>query len=141
VTDDRPDLTVLDEAECWRLLGSVAVGRVAMEAAEGLVVVPVNYAVQDGDVVFRTTEGGLLGSAADWGRPVAFQVDSLDEGIRQGWSVLVRGELRRASEQDTPRLVELVAPWARGERNVVGRVKPSAVSGRRIGAGPGHPTG
>lgn len=133
MTDDRPDLTVLDVAECWQLLDSAGVGRVAMAAAEGLVVVPVNFAVQDGEVVFRTTEGGLLGRAADWGRAVAFQADHFDKQMRQGWSVLVRGQLRRADDQETPALVELVAPWARGERNVVGRVTPDAVSGRRIG--------
>jgi len=133
VSDDRPDLTVLDEGECWRLLDSVAVGRVAMEATEGLVVVPVNFVVDSGEVVFRTTEGGLLGRAADWGRPVAFQADSFDEKLRTGWSVLVRGDLRRVPEDQAAVLVELVAPWASGERNVVGRVTPSMVSGRRIG--------
>jgi nitroimidazol reductase NimA-like FMN-containing flavoprotein (pyridoxamine 5'-phosphate oxidase superfamily) len=133
VTDDRPDLTVLDEAECWRLLDTVGVGRVAMEGDEGLVVVPVNFAVDSGEVIFRTTEGGLLGRAADWGRSVAFQADSFDEQMRRGWSVLVRGDLRRVPNDQAQDLVALVAPWASGERNVVGRVTPSALSGRRIG--------
>ncbi len=133
MTDDRPELTVLDDADCWRLLASSRVGRVAMDTPEGIVVVPVNYVVDAADVVFRTAEGGLLGRAADWGRPVAFEVDSFDEELRHGWSVLVRGELRRMPEEEGERLLESVAPWAQGERNVVGRVSPASVSGRRIG--------
>jgi nitroimidazol reductase NimA-like FMN-containing flavoprotein (pyridoxamine 5'-phosphate oxidase superfamily) len=133
VTDDRPELTVLDTDECWRLLAAGGVGRVAMEAADGLVVMPVNFAVDAGVVVFRTTEGGLLGRAAEWGRTVAFEADELDHQLRQGWSVLVRGELRRVPDEDTGPLIEAVAPWARGERNVVGKITPSQVSGRRVG--------
>jgi len=136
VTDARPDLTAIPHDECWRLLASVSVGRVAMQTAEGLVVVPVNCAVDSGEVVFRTAEGGLLGQAADWGRTVAFQADRFDETAREGWSVLVRGQLRRAGEAEAAGLAQLVAPWAGGERNVVGRIAASDISGRRIGARP-----
>src|SRR5690348_421310 len=87
----------LDEDACWRMLSSQEVGRVAMSAPEGLVVLPVNYVVSNRTILFRTSEFGLLGSAADDGRTVAFQADSFDRGARYGWTVLVRGELRRAS--------------------------------------------
>lgn len=133
MTDPRPEVAILDEKESWQLLGEGHVGRVALEGDDGLVVMPVNYAVDGTDVVFRTQEGHLLGRAADWGRRVAFQVDHLDEELEQGWSVLAQGDLRRAAEADAQRLGNLVTPWAAGDRPVVGRIIVSRIYGRRVG--------
>jgi nitroimidazol reductase NimA-like FMN-containing flavoprotein (pyridoxamine 5'-phosphate oxidase superfamily) len=133
VTDTRPPLSVLEPPEAWELLRSGHVGRVGIEEPDGLVIVPVNYAVDGEQVIFRTQEDHLLGRAATWGRRCAFQVDHLDDEIRQGWSVLVRGELRRASDEDVSRLSGLVAPWAAGDRTVVGRILTERIDGRRIG--------
>src|SRR5439155_17928262 len=111
-------------------------GRVALEEQDGFVIIPVNYALDGSDVVFRTQEGQLLGRAASWGRRVAFQVDHLDEEKKEGWSVLARGELRRAGDADSERLAALVTPWAAGDRPVVGRIIVERIDGRRVGAAP-----
>jgi len=133
VGDGGPGLTRLDADECWALLGHGHVGRIALEDEDTIVIVPVNYAVDGTVVVFRTQEENLLGRAASWGRRVAFQVDHLDPDAHTGWTVLARGELRRADEQETERLAALVSPWAGGERPVVGRIVVARIDGRRVG--------
>ena len=101
--DEPNKLAVIAEDECWELLRSVPVGRLAMNTPEGLVVIPVNFVVANEAVVFRTAEGGLLGGAADWGRDVAFQADRIEEALKWGWSVLVQGQLRRVSDEEAER--------------------------------------
>lgn len=133
VTDTRPPLRPLEPAECWELLRSGHLGRIAFEDVDGILVVPVNYAVDGEEVVFRTQEDNMLGVAATWGRRCAFQVDHHDDTVRQGWTVLVRGELRRASDEEADRLRGLVASWASGDRRVVGRVLADRIDGRRVG--------
>ena len=51
-------------------------------------VVPVNYAVLDGDIVIRTGSGTKL-DAALTGAVVAFEIDSVDPIYHEGWSVMV----------------------------------------------------
>ena len=131
--DEPNKLTVIEVDECWELLGSVPVGRLAMNSPEGLLVIPVNFVVADQAVVFRTAEGGLLGGAADWGRDVAFQADRIEEALKWGWSVLLQGQLRRVSDEEAEQLFTAVTPWAAGERHVVGRISADRISGRRLG--------
>ena len=131
--DEPNELTVIAVDECWELLGSVPVGRLAMNTPEGLVVIPVNFVVADEAVVFRTAEGGLMGGAAEWGRDVAFQADLIAAALKWGWSVLRQGQLRRVSDEEAEQLFTAVTPWAAGERHVVGRISADRISGRRLG--------
>ena len=48
-------LRELEPSECLELLRTRSVGRVAFCAEDGPVVLPVNYVVHEGDVVFRTS--------------------------------------------------------------------------------------
>jgi nitroimidazol reductase NimA-like FMN-containing flavoprotein (pyridoxamine 5'-phosphate oxidase superfamily) len=78
----RPVVTRLAPAECRRLIAAGGVGRIAFCAAAGPVALPVNFAVVAGIIVIRTGEGTLIdGHAED---RVAFQVDHIDEALRQG---------------------------------------------------------
>lgn len=52
-------------------------------------VVPVNYDVIDGAIVFRTAPGSVTASVVD--EEVAFEVDRVDEARSMGWSVLAVG--------------------------------------------------
>ena len=55
MSDVRPGrLQVLSDTECWDLLRTHTVGRIAWSGVEGVCVVPVNFAVDDGDVVEGT---------------------------------------------------------------------------------------
>ncbi|MEV7179029.1 pyridoxamine 5'-phosphate oxidase family protein [Kitasatospora sp. NPDC093679] len=130
-------LAELPEELCWAKLAPGGIGRVALSTRRGPVVMPVNYRVHDGTVVYRTSIGSTPASAA--GHRVAFEVDHLDEAARRGWSVLVSGMAVRV---DDPEAVEQLTrqgdpdPWAGGERHVWIGIAPSVVTGRTIGPPP-----
>ncbi|GAA4098734.1 pyridoxamine 5'-phosphate oxidase family protein [Nocardioides kongjuensis] len=126
-SDVRPGrLVVLSDDECWDLLRSRPVGRVAWSGVQGVSVVPVNFAVDGDTVLLRTTPYSLM--ARDCvGREVAFEVDDVDEERHEGWSVLVRGRCEREERpSDGPR------PWATGSRLLGMRITVRSLTGRRI---------
>jgi nitroimidazol reductase NimA-like FMN-containing flavoprotein (pyridoxamine 5'-phosphate oxidase superfamily) len=129
----------LDENECLELIEPGGIGRIAYTSRFGPVVLPVNYAVRDGAIVFRTAEHGPLDedlrtgiAGADY--KVAFEIDQIDPAAREGWSVLVQGPAHHLSgaEQDAVRSAG-VEPWAPGDRELFVRIIPSRITGRRIG--------
>ncbi|MFJ3442219.1 helix-turn-helix domain-containing protein [Streptomyces sp. NPDC086081] len=128
-----PRFTELTEAECRALLATHGVGRLAVPADAGPLVVPVNYQVADGAIVFRTQPGATPAEAD--GHQVAFEVDRIDEAFSEGWSVLVRGPAGAVTDPDeAARLDEqaYTTPWAGGPRDLWLRIEPVAVTGRRI---------
>jgi nitroimidazol reductase NimA-like FMN-containing flavoprotein (pyridoxamine 5'-phosphate oxidase superfamily) len=132
----------LDTDTCLGLLSRHHFGRVAVVDDDGPVVLPVNYTVDRGSVVFRTAEGTKLDSAVH-GDPVAFEVDEIDESSRSGWSVLVRGTLEEVTDgEELERLrVRPLRPCAPGERERFVRVWSRAITGRRIAVPEETPTG
>ncbi|MFF3447744.1 pyridoxamine 5'-phosphate oxidase family protein [Streptomyces sp. NPDC002667] len=128
------ELIELDPEECRARLSTHGVGRIALHASEGLLVLPVNYSVVDGSVMFRTAPGSA--PAAALGARVAFEVDHIDEVLAQGWSVLVQGRARAETRPDATRRLDALAhtrPWAGGaERGLWVRVDEESISGRRI---------
>lgn len=128
-----PQLEVLDIAECRMLLAGATVGRVAVSVHAVPAVFPVNFALLDGDVVFRTGTGTKLDAAVRHA-VVAFEVDQVDPLYHEGWSVLVVG---MADELRDPQLLararELpLRPWAEGPRDHVVRIGSEIVTGRRL---------
>jgi hypothetical protein len=83
-------IEILAEAECFTLLESVAVGRLAIAIMNVPDIFPVNFVVDRGTLVFRTAEGTKL-AAAVLGRAVAFEVDGYDSVAGEAWSVVVKG--------------------------------------------------
>lgn len=129
-----PAAEKLTIGECRRLIAPGGIGRVAVATASGLVVLPVNFAVVAGTIVFRTGSGTLV--AAHSTDDVAFEVDHIDEALGRGWSVLVRGPAHRVAQpSELHHLLEqvVVTPWAGGEREVYIRIVPVRMSGRRVG--------
>ncbi len=129
--DDR--LELLDEAECRRLLAQGGIGRVGMTSGVLPVILPVNFALIDGDIVFRTGEGSKL-HATRGGAVIAFEVDAYDVPAERGWSVLAVGRAREVSDDDDLEQLRLLhlAPWANGERTHFVRLRPELITGRRI---------
>jgi transcriptional regulator with XRE-family HTH domain len=128
-----PRFTELTEAECHSLLSTHGVGRLAVPADAGPVVIPVNYSVIEGGIVFRTAPG-TAPARAD-GHQVAFEADRIDEAFGAGWSVLVRGPATTVTDPDEVALLEEQAystPWAGGRRDLWLRIEPVSVTGRRI---------
>ncbi|HEY6315632.1 MAG TPA: pyridoxamine 5'-phosphate oxidase family protein [Streptosporangiaceae bacterium] len=126
-------ITNLLPAECRRLIAAGGVGRIAFSTTSGPVVLPVNFAMVEGTVVIRTGEGSMIDGHAD--ERVAFEVDHIDEALRQGWSVLVRGQAHRVAHPAELRHMRREAtiwPWPGGDRDVYVRIIPGKISGRRI---------
>jgi nitroimidazol reductase NimA-like FMN-containing flavoprotein (pyridoxamine 5'-phosphate oxidase superfamily) len=125
----------LEPAECLELLGAKKVGRVAYCDAQTPGVLPVNYALRDQSIVFRTAAGSRLARHMKDTR-VAFQVDEIDDFLQAGWSVLVVGVAHWVT--DAEEIADLwwdqhqPQPWADGERNAFVRIVPSAITGRRV---------
>jgi nitroimidazol reductase NimA-like FMN-containing flavoprotein (pyridoxamine 5'-phosphate oxidase superfamily) len=121
--------------ECLELLSGGVIGRVALSTPVGPRIVPVNYAVYDDAIVFRTAPYSELGTYG-WNNEVAFEVDHIDYERHQGWSVVVLGraelvedpqELRDIKQRWDPR------PWAGGQRNLYMKLTWHDVTGRRLG--------
>ncbi|MFF6961498.1 MULTISPECIES: pyridoxamine 5'-phosphate oxidase family protein [unclassified Streptomyces] len=132
----RPSLRSLTTAECWDLVGGHGVGRIALAGAAAPVVIPVNYTVDARTVVYRTSPGSA--ACPESGQAVSFQVDRVDDRLSQGWSVLITGTAERVRDEETERRLaaaEGEGPWAGGPRPVWTRIRPGAVSGRRVESG------
>ena len=129
-------LELLTEQECIDLLHPGGVGRVGVTIHGLPVIMPVNYASVDGDVLFRTGEGTKL-DAATQRAVIAFEVDRYDSGTRSGWSVLLVG--RSSMVTDAEELARLdgydITPWAGGDRSNYVRLRPELITGRRIVSG------
>ena len=91
----------LTRAECEERLQEHVVGRVGFCGAAGPLILPVNYRVHTGQVVFRTSAYGML---AELRRrtPVAFEIDGIDEPAETGWDVLGRGTARSSYARPSP---------------------------------------
>ncbi|WP_420309508.1 helix-turn-helix domain-containing protein [Streptomyces sp. YS-B37] len=128
-----PRFTELTVDECRELLSTHGVGRVAIPTASGPVIVPVNYSVLDGAIVYRTAPGAMPSRAA--GCQVTFEIDRIDDTFAEGWSVLALGRARTVTDaDDVRRLTEhaFSAPWAGGVREEWVRIDALSLTGRRI---------
>ncbi|WP_326580720.1 pyridoxamine 5'-phosphate oxidase family protein [Actinacidiphila glaucinigra] len=132
----RARLVELGAEECWQLLSTHGVGRIALSMPEGLTVLPVNYCVVDGGIAFRTAAAATPTEASD--TKCAFEVDEVDDALSQGWSVLVRGMAHTVTDPTGVRRLDEQAysgPWAGGDRDLWVRITPASVTGRRIVVG------
>ncbi len=120
----------MEEAECYARLAMHCVGRISTVGADPTIL-PVNYVLDDRDIVFRTAEGSSLAGT----RPtVAFEVDDLLTPAKLGWSVLVIGAVEQVTEAaDVERLSKGgLTPWPDDAGDAWMRIRPEHVTGRRI---------
>ncbi len=88
--DDVTYFEALAPEECRDLLATARVGRVAWQTEDGINVLPVNFHLTRGSIVFHTSATSAL-AALHEPNAVSFQVDDIDLDAAIGWSVLVRG--------------------------------------------------
>lgn len=89
----------LDRDDCLGLLQDEPVGRVALTSRALPVVLPVNFAMLDGDIVWRSAQGTKLNDASS-GFVVAFEVDHYEPDHKRGWSVMIQGLAHVITEPD-----------------------------------------
>jgi nitroimidazol reductase NimA-like FMN-containing flavoprotein (pyridoxamine 5'-phosphate oxidase superfamily) len=131
--DPRTGTTILEPHECWALLRSNEVGRLAISIMNQPDIFPINYVVDHGAVVFRTAEGTKLAGAV-LGQSVAFEVDGYEAEHGEAWSVVLKGravELERM--QDVFDACDLpLFPWLASPKPRFVRIEPDSVTGRRF---------
>jgi nitroimidazol reductase NimA-like FMN-containing flavoprotein (pyridoxamine 5'-phosphate oxidase superfamily) len=121
----------LSEQQCWAALGEATVGRLAVRAADGVDMFPVNFTVHEHSIVIRTAPGSKLVDIAA-ASSVAFECD----GTRghDYWSVVVRGtaeRLYRDSDIEQSGVLQLATVTPAATWNFI-RITPTTVSGRRF---------
>jgi uncharacterized protein len=130
---DSGSVEVLTTQQCWELLSSVEVGRLAVAAAGDVDIFPLNFAVDDGAIVFRTAEGTKLVEVVLAGR-VAFEVDGYEPQRGRAWSVVVKGGTELLDKwNDIYRAQDLpLFPWNASPKERFVRIVPDVMSGRRF---------
>ena len=127
--DERVPTRHLDAAECWRRIAAAPYGRIAAGAAGQIDIFPVNHAVDDETIIFRTAPGTKL-LELKIRENVAFEVDGYTE--HEAFSVVVKGsavELERNADIERAEALGIV-PWAPEEKDRWVRILPSDVHGR-----------
>jgi nitroimidazol reductase NimA-like FMN-containing flavoprotein (pyridoxamine 5'-phosphate oxidase superfamily) len=117
-----------------QLLEQHTFGRIAVMVEGQPQIFPVNYAVMNRIIVFRTAPGTKLSYAPT--SKVAFEIDDYDASTGVGWSVLVQGvALDATSALDDISWTARGAvphPLAPGEKAHRIAISPEQVTGRRF---------
>ncbi|MGW0161056.1 pyridoxamine 5'-phosphate oxidase family protein [Mycobacterium sp. NPDC003323] len=131
MTDDSHSMSILSAPDCWNLLADTALGRLVTSVDGHPAIFPVNFAVQDRTILFRTAQGTKLVSAAI-NNNVLFEADG--HSSSEGWSVIVSGVAR--SIRDDEDLAEAeragLVPWTGSDKEHFVRIRPRSVTGRRF---------
>ena len=128
-----PEAEVLDNKQCWELLRSVSVGRLAVWAQDHPDIFPINYKADHGTLVFRTGEGSKLHAALS-DIPVALEADGVDQNSGVAWSVVVKGsaESIKLTQEVLDTAGLLLFPWQAGRKDHFVRIVPTSLTGRRF---------
>jgi hypothetical protein len=132
--EPAPGVAYLEPNNCWALLRSHEVGRLAVSIEDRPDIFPINYVVDHGTVVFRTAEGTKLAGAIE-AEAVAFEADGYEPGSGEAWSVVVKGHAEEITRVDE--LLDTVVglplfPWHAAPKQRFVRIVPDEISGRRF---------
>ena len=128
--DNDEPVRELTSEECWEFLADQELGRLAFRLLDETHIVPVNFAVDDGTLLFRTDAGSKL-FGVELGAQVAFEVDEIEGETAR--SVVVRGRARRLEEPEEYRADQIpLHTWVDTPKYYVVEVTPEEVSGRRF---------
>lgn len=126
-------LEPLDRGTALSLIARERVGRLAFCMHGKPHIEVVNFALVDGDPVFRIGVGAKLMALGANGY-FALQCDRINPGTRTGWTVTVRGSARTLKPEEIAALPEQPQPWAPGDRSRVIRLHVTQVVGRVLSA-------
>jgi nitroimidazol reductase NimA-like FMN-containing flavoprotein (pyridoxamine 5'-phosphate oxidase superfamily) len=103
------------------------VGRLAYHLVGEVHIVPLNYAVDGGRLVFRTAPGSkLLGVVMN--EDVAFEVDEFDRD--HATSVIVRGRAEFLTDGEADAVRDLPRSWVPTDKDAVVAIEVTGISGR-----------
>ncbi len=119
---------IISEADCWELLETEQIGRIAVWYGGQVDIFPVNYGLDGDGIVFRTNAGRKMTGAAS--SEVAFEVDNIDAQAKAGWSVMVHGQARDITRYDGLERQRAAQPWT-GSKDFLIRIAPRSITGRR----------
>lgn len=123
-------VTELSTEECWTELEGEEFGRLGFHLADEVHIVPINYAVDDKTLLFRTAEGSKLLGVVMHG-DVVFEIDHYTES--EARSVIVRGTARLLEEDEAHRAENVpLRPWVPTLKYNVVEITPTRVTGRRF---------
>ncbi|WFR73742.1 pyridoxamine 5'-phosphate oxidase family protein [Prescottella defluvii] len=115
--NDEPEVRELAVNECWALLRTSSVGRLAVWVEDHPDIFPLNYVVDHGTIVFRSGTGTKV-SAALSDAPVALEIDGYEAESHEAWSVVLKGRAEGIREIDE--LMNTVYlplfPWQAGRK-------------------------
>src|SRR3954452_19353564 len=131
-TTPPPDYSLTMD-QCWALLDTEIVGRLALIVDGHPEIFPVNFVLERRMIVFRTSGGTKLWGAIT-GKSVAFEIDGYDAHDEAAWSVTARGQAELIENQEEKDAVDalLLEPWQPGDKPHYVRVAPKALTGRRF---------
>src|SRR3954453_23152044 len=118
-SDDQ--VVILPLHECWELLAGMTLEGLVTSVDRRPEIFPVNYVVQRRTILFRTSGGTKLVSAAI-NNHVVFEVD--DHNVAGGWSVVVKGTARSLRTDEAIEEAERaqLLPWTGADKSHYMRV-------------------
>lgn len=128
--------TELTDAESWRLLSSVSLGRIVFTQHAMPAIRPVNHLVDDETIVIRSHLGAAIVSraGAEDGAVVCYEADDIDQARHAGWSVIATGMARLLRDPATiARYEQRLEPWLERQMDHVIVIKPRIITGLRLG--------
>jgi nitroimidazol reductase NimA-like FMN-containing flavoprotein (pyridoxamine 5'-phosphate oxidase superfamily) len=128
--EDTKELSVHD---CWKYLQSVSIARIAL-INDGLPeIFPVNFVPKFGTVLFRTGPGTKLDALRE-GSALSLEADGFNRYGTVAWSVILKGSPEFVTQpEDIQEAVDAgLSPWQPGAKDVLVRVTPTEISGRRF---------
>jgi nitroimidazol reductase NimA-like FMN-containing flavoprotein (pyridoxamine 5'-phosphate oxidase superfamily) len=135
MTETVAPVSILSDTQCWDRLRSNAFARLALSVSNRPEIFPINYVVQGGTLLFRTSQGTKL-AALTINESVAMEIDGYDSV--GGWSVVVKGDAHAAEWGDDYNEADVAGlrPWVATRKPVFVRVQPSEITGRTFVFGP-----
>jgi nitroimidazol reductase NimA-like FMN-containing flavoprotein (pyridoxamine 5'-phosphate oxidase superfamily) len=130
-------VTKLSDEQCWKLLGGSSFGRLATSALGMVDIMPINYVVDKGTLVFRTAPGSKL-LEISVSNIVAFEIDNYR--ANDAWSVVLKGTAEMITNPYDIVLAEALPlnPWVPTDKPIFVRITPTDITGRHFSFGTGE---
>jgi hypothetical protein len=124
----------LTEGECWRLLGTVSLGRIVFTQRAMPAIRPVNHLIDGQAIIVRSHLGAdIVAHAGDDGAVVCYEADELDPVRHTGWSVIATGMASLVREPVlVARYQEKLKPWIMGQMDYVLAIRPQIITGIQL---------